>query len=93
VAQLELSACALERFHLARGHYPDSLSELYPAFLQKETRDPINGEPLRYHSKSNDHFILYSVGWNEKDDNGTAFNNQGGTVDTEDSDGDWVWEG
>ena len=34
--------------------------------------------------------MLYSVGWNEKDDGGTVAFTKGGAVDRDE--GDWVWE-
>jgi hypothetical protein len=63
-------ACGLERCRLARGHFPESLDALAPEFLDKLPHDIINGRPLQYRLLTNGQFILYSVGWNEKDDGG-----------------------
>ena len=50
-----------------------------------------NGQPLRYRRTDDGKFVLYSVGWNEKDDGGTVVISKGGsTVDTDE--GDWVWK-
>jgi hypothetical protein len=68
---LALVACALERFRMAHGHFPETLEPLAPEFLEKLPHDIINGEPLKYRLTSDGCFILYSVGWNEKDDGGT----------------------
>jgi hypothetical protein len=76
-------ACALERFRLARGHWPDALDELVPRFLERVPRDLIGGRPLKYRLGENGTFLLYSVGWNGRDDFGVA---------GQDSfEGDWVW--
>jgi hypothetical protein len=93
-------ACALERYRLAQGKYPASLEALAPQFMEKVPHDIINGEPLHYRltdgpsSQSSDaasgKFVLYSVGWNEKDDGGTVALTQSGLVDREK--GDWVWQ-
>ncbi len=40
---------ALERFHQARGAYPDSLPQLVPAFLADSAlREPHPGHPFEY---------------------------------------------
>ncbi len=41
-------ACALERFRLAHGDYPETLDALAPEFLAKIPHDIINGQPLHY---------------------------------------------
>ncbi len=56
-------ACALERYRLSQRHYPESLVELSPRFLEKAPHDVITGEPLMYRRADNGQFILYSVGW------------------------------
>jgi hypothetical protein len=67
---LALVVCALERYRMARGHFPETLDGLAPEFLEKMPHDIINGEPLKYRLTGPGKFILYSVGWNEKDDGG-----------------------
>jgi hypothetical protein len=100
---LALVACALERHRLARGHFPETLDALAPEFLEKLPRDIINGEPLKYRLTSAGRFVLYSVGWNEKDDGGTypgtnaakSGINPGNFRDSSKyhpETGDWVWE-
>ena len=79
-------ACALERYRLANGKFPESLDALAPRFISPLPHDVINGQPLRYRRTDDGHFILYSVGWNEKDDGGT----QEGRLFDENR-GDWVW--
>ncbi len=83
-------ACALERYRLAHGEFPSKLEDLTPQFLPKLPHDVIGGGPLYYRRTGDGHFVLYSVGWNEKDDGGQiAFKQNGGTIDWEQ--GDWVW--
>jgi hypothetical protein len=78
-----LIACALERYHLAHGEYPESLDALAPQFIDKIPHDVIGGRPLHYRRAGDGTFLLYSVGWNGRDDGGV-----GGKTDAE---GDWVW--
>ena len=76
-----LIACALERFRLAHNSYPEKLDALAPQFLAQIPPDLIGGQPLHYRRAADDKFVLYSVGWNEKDDGGKPG-----------SDDDWVWD-
>lgn len=81
--------CALERYRLAHGDYPPSLAALTPQFLKTVPPDVINGQPLHYHRTADGLFILYSVGWNERDDGGQISTNKNGQLDR--NQGDWVW--
>lgn len=83
-----LVACALERYHLAHGQYPESLDSLVPQFIDELPHDVINGGEPKYR-KTDNSFVLYSIGWNEKDDGGTSALNKDGSTDWEN--GDWVW--
>jgi hypothetical protein len=80
-------ACALERYRLANGQFPENLQALSPRFITRLPNDVITGEPFKYRRTGDGRFVLYSVGWNETDDGGisgkTAFDENGG---------DWVWE-
>ena len=82
-------ACALERHRLAHGNYPETLAALAPQFIGKIPHDIIGGEPLHYRRTDDGKFLLYSIGWNEKDDGGTVAAKQQGRDDVEN--GDWVW--
>jgi len=75
--------CALERYHLARGEYPATLEELTPRFIEKIPADLIGGQPPHYHRTADGKFLLYSIGWTEKD--------HGGQSGSKVSEGDWVW--
>ncbi len=90
--QLDLTrvACALERFHLANGNYPESLDALALKFIGKLPHDLINGQPLHFRRTDDGKFLLYSVGWNETDDGGQVVLGKNGVVEREK--GDWVWK-
>lgn len=51
----------------------------------------IGGGPLKYRREADGGFIVYSVGWNEKDDGGKAGFDKDGAVEIQS--GDWVWLG
>lgn len=84
-------ACALERYRLAHGEFPQSLDALTPQFIQKIPNDIFTGGPLKYQRAGDGRFMLYSVGWNGTDDGGIVARHKGesGTVDLDQ--GDWVW--
>jgi len=91
-------ACALERYRLAKGAYPDSLDALAPGFAPKLPRDVINGQPLKYRRLEDGRFTLYSLGWDAKDDGGSypppstrQTPHPRGPQTPELQAGDWVW--
>jgi hypothetical protein len=74
-------ACALERYRQAHGSYPERLDQLDvdPRFRL----DPVTDGDMVYRLE-NGGYIIYSVGWNLKDD--------GGAYDPKKkNDGDWPW--
>ena len=90
--------CALERYRLAQGAYPGTLDALVPRFADKLPHDIIGGQPLKYRrmedptsqssGAASGKFLLYSIGWNEKDDGGQVVLNDGRPNLEQ---GDWVW--
>lgn len=86
----DLVACALERYRLANGKFPETLAALEPQFLKAIPRDVFSGEPLKYRPTDDGQFVLYSIGWNEKDDGGIVVTNATGKS-PDISKGDWVW--
>ncbi len=84
-------AIALERYRLAHGEYPESLDALAPQFEEKVPHDVIGGGPLKYRRTSDGQFVLYSVGWNERDDGGVVVLTKGSTPTADINQGDWVW--
>jgi len=83
-------ACALERYHLAHGTYPETLDALAPQFIAQVPHDLINGQPLHYRRTADGQFTLYSIGWDENDDGGKVFLTSKGAIDQKK--GDWVWQ-
>ena len=80
-------ACALERYRLANGQFPDTLDALVPRFISPLPHDVITGEPYKYRRTADGQFVLYSIGWNEKDDGGIP-----GSKLFDETEGDWVWQ-
>jgi hypothetical protein len=78
-------ACALERYHLALGKYPENLDALLPKFLDKIPHDVIGGQPPHYSRAADGTFILYSIGWNGLDNGGVR------SQSLQAVDGNWVW--
>jgi len=85
-------ALALERYRLAENSFPDTLSALAPRFIPAVPHDVITGEPPRYRRIDVNHFVLYSVGWNEKDDGGVVATAKPKSPQSELREGDWVWK-
>jgi hypothetical protein len=83
-------ACALERYRLANGNYPETLDAVAPRFIDKFPHDVIGGQPLKYRRTDNGKYLLYSIGWNEQDDGGQSTMNDQRTERLDD--GDWVWQ-
>jgi hypothetical protein len=86
-------ACALERQRLTRGEYPETIEALVPQFLETIPNDVIDGNPLRYRRTADGGYTLYSIGWNQRDDNGEIAwrkDKRDSTVDL--NEGDWVWQ-
>ncbi len=86
---LARTAMALERYRLAQGGLPEALEALAPKFIATVPHDVIGGQPLKYLRETDGGFVLYSIGWNETDDDAEAAFNEDGSVDFEH--GDWVW--
>jgi hypothetical protein len=80
-------ACALERYRLANGQFPDQLEALVPRFLSQMPKDVITGAGYSYRRTEDGQFLLYSIGWDEKDDGGVP-----GKVMFDEKQGDWVWQ-
>ncbi len=79
-------ACALERYRLANGQFPEKLEALSPRFITQLPSDMLTGEPYRYERTDDGQFILYSVGWDEKDEGGAP-----GKTMFDQKRGDWTW--
>ncbi len=93
-------ACALEEYHLEHQDYPEKLKVLVPKYLTNIPNDVIDGQPMRYRREAMDSFVIYSIGWNRKDDGGIVKTTDyprtvprlGFTVYSKDrTQGDWVF--
>ena len=82
-------ACALERYRLANGQYPESLDQLAPSYLNEIPHDKASGKAFHYKVKKDGKFLLYSIGNKGKDNGGEIVLNHAGHIDINKS--DWVW--
>jgi len=92
--------CGLEEYRLENGVYPEKLVELIPQYLSQIPNDVIDGQPMRYQRLKPDSFIVYSIGWNRKDEGGVIKETKTTTTipklgftfySTDRSQGDWVF--
>lgn len=82
---------AVLRYEKDKGGYPESLAELVDTgFLEDVPIDPFSDEPLVYR-KTEDGFILYSVGANFTDDGGQYRTNKRGNSKLWGDEGDAVF--
>ena len=72
-------ACALERFRLTHGHYPETPEQLIPEYLGAIPSDVVRGRPMIYENDGDGKFTLRSVGPNQTNDR-----NKPGSDD-------WLW--
>ena len=89
-------ACALERYRIEKGSYPDSLDGVRLLDGRPLPLDIINGKPMGYRKTANGKYALWSVGFDGKDDNGKrgVFDNKSTVrlLSGKDYVGDWVWD-
>jgi hypothetical protein len=75
-----ITILAVKQWRLEKNRYPDSLCELVSAgFLTELPMDPWSDKPLGY-KKTDDDFILYSVGPNFTDDGGEPGRDENGQI-------------
>ena len=60
--RLIVTAIALERYRVKYREYPQTVAKLSPEFLKNPPVDFMDGQPLRYHTTDDGHFILYAIG-------------------------------
>jgi len=82
-------ACALERYRLANGQFPDALEKLMPAYLKTLPPDVTTGDKLHYRLNDDGTFLLYSTGWEGKDEDGKVVLRKNGGID--EKRGNWPW--
>jgi hypothetical protein len=79
--------CALERYRLANQRFPEKMEELVPKFLTRVPLDILSGRPYKYRKEDETGYVLYSIGWNERDDGGVP-----GRKLFDEKEGDWIWQ-
>jgi hypothetical protein len=96
--RMSVTACAVERYFLRAGKYPDSLAALVGAgLLEAVPLDLVEETPLRYRREAeNGRYEVWSVGIDEADGGGVrVLDEKRGAERTRFYDsayeGDWVW--
>jgi hypothetical protein len=86
-----LTMLALARFEKEKGEYPENLSTLVElGYLKDIPNDPYSDGPLVY-KKTDESFILYSLGENLSDEGGQVARRDDGSIKKWASEGDWVF--
>ena len=81
----------LKRYQQETGQYPANLKELVEAgYIKELPMDPYSEKPLAY-KRTQDNFMLYSVGSNFKDDGGQVAKGDNGRALSFAAEGDWVF--
>jgi hypothetical protein len=90
--EMVVAAIAIKRYQIRHGKLPANLSLMVPEFLAHLPRDYMDGQLLRYRTNSQNGFVLYSVGFDGKDDGGddTSFPKKSGH-ETWPAGRDWIW--
>jgi hypothetical protein len=89
--EMLVTAIALNRYRLRHGKFPTEVSALTSEFLPELPRDWIDGQPLRYRSKENGQFVLYSIGEDGVDDDGDPTPKEKTARSNIFEGRDWVW--
>ncbi|MFQ6034643.1 MAG: hypothetical protein ACE5NM_02200 [Sedimentisphaerales bacterium] len=86
-----LTVLAIMRYEKDKGRYPENLAELVSSgYLDRLPMDPFGGQPFSY-SKTEDGFILYSLGMDFEDDGGRLGLDSRGKPRMWADTGDWVF--
>jgi len=90
--EANLVIIAILRYNQVTGHYPDNLQQLVTAgFLKKLPMDAYSDNKPFVYKKTEDSFVLYSVGLNFTDDGGRVVRNAEGKIEVFADEGDWVF--
>jgi hypothetical protein len=88
-----LAAIAIERYRLTHAKLPLALRDLMPEFLSAVAQDIMDSVPIRYRVEGEGTFVLWSIGWDGKDDGGKRPNGKEAKRAFEPNYvGDWVWK-
>lgn len=86
-----LTVLALQRYQKVTGQYPNNLCTLVElGYLEDMPNDPFSGAPLVYR-KTEQNFILYSLGQNLQDDGGLVVRDDEGKIKRWTDEGDLVF--
>jgi hypothetical protein len=80
-------ACALERYRLAHGGFPQNLDALAPQFLGQVPHELVSGQPIHYSLTEDGQYLLSSANWVPKDDSLQKYGYESSIPEA----GDWVW--
>ena len=91
-----IAACALERYRIEHGTYPDSLGDANHAGEKPIPMDAVSGKPMGYRKTANGKYALWCVGLTGVDGGGRRVLDKTRPASTNFSDpnyrGDWVWD-
>jgi hypothetical protein len=90
-ARQAVAAIALERFYLKNAKYPARLDALVPEFLASLPLDPCDGKHMRFRLSETGRYLLWSVAFDGKDDEGKV-NKNSLPMRSPDYLGDWTWQ-
>lgn len=89
------AACALERYRIEQGKYPDTLTEAYQG-EKIMPQDVLSGAPMGYRKTTEGRYTLWNVGFDGKDDGGKRVLDEKKPENTKFRNvkyvGDWVWD-
>jgi hypothetical protein len=91
-----IAACALERYRIEHGTYPDTLEAANRPEETSIPLDVISGKPMGYRKTPDGRYALWCVGLTGKDNGGKRILNKENPEWTRfsspDYPGDWVWD-
>jgi hypothetical protein len=91
-----IAACALERYRIEHGSYPDTLEAVNRAGERRIPLDVISEKAMGYRKTADGRYALWCVGFDGKDDGGKRVLDKDNPERTRFSDpkyvGDWVWD-
>jgi hypothetical protein len=90
-----IAACALERYRIEHGKYPDTLAAANHPGEKPIPRDMISGKPMGYRKTPDGRYVLWCVGFSGLDHGGTRIPDLKDPAHTHFGyptyKGDWVW--
>jgi hypothetical protein len=91
-----IAACALERYRIEHGTYPERLEEAKRAGEPAIPLDIISGKPMGYRRTADGRYALWCVGFDGVDDGGIRGGDpkkpESQRFSRPDYKGDWVWD-